>query len=90
MTYLRVAALWAIGAALLASSAWVTWSYANFTVTLYSDVNGVTATDADYRWSQVFSSLPVPLMVGGFFAIMMALVVHAALWRRARTTPTGT
>ena len=94
MVRVRVAALWVIAAVLLASSAWFAWSYADVTAVMYvstdSGGNGVTITDADYRWSQFLSILPVPLLVSGILAVMMALVVHAVLWRRARTTPPGT
>ena len=79
---LRITALWVIPVALIATGFGSAWGAAVGSAARYNDVSITSALEFD--WTSVAGIVAEPLILAGLLAVLVALAVHAVLWRPAR------
>jgi hypothetical protein len=76
---LRITALWVIPLALVAAGFAAAWAAAVGAAERYN--NMTISSVAEFDWASLASAIAEPLLLTGFVAVLVALAVHALLWR---------
>ena len=87
---MSLVALWVIALALISATALVAWGYGVSAQMRYAGYAQEQFDQPQFAWDSVLGILAAPLLVTSLLAVMMALVAHSVLWRRARLTPSET
>ena len=81
---LGLTALWAAAIIFLFSSAAAALRYATLVAENFTDSSGL---DAEFwRWLNVINTAITPLLIAALLTAIIAILVHATLWRRKRVT----
>jgi hypothetical protein len=78
--------LWAMAGALIVASLVVMYQYAEITIGLRRQ-QAAEFDESPWQLAQALYLAFMPLMASGLLVALVALVVHAVLWRRRHTTP---
>lgn len=75
----RIAALWAIPLLLAAAGFGAAWVGAVGAAERYNNISAIRPDEPD--WASMANYVAAPLLLSGFAALLVALAVHAVLWR---------